>query len=89
MWRALHGIERPTRPTAQDAVAVMRAMGLDVGVERWRKALQTDHPREELIALVRVELCLPPERDPDIARALDEHPPPQDREVVTLWWDAR
>jgi hypothetical protein len=62
---------------------------MDVGVERWRKAMvQADLPREELITLVRVELCLPPERDPDIARALDDHPPPHDRDVVTMWWDA-
>ncbi|MFY9587996.1 MAG: class I SAM-dependent methyltransferase [Actinomycetota bacterium] len=88
LWRALHGIERPTRPTADDAVAVMRDLGLEVGVERWRKAMvQADLPREDLIKIVRVELCLPPERDPEIAKVLEEHPPPQDREVVTLWWD--
>jgi SAM-dependent methyltransferase len=88
LWRALHGIDRPTRPTADDAIALMRELGLDVAVERWRKPLlMTDLPREELVALVRVELCVPPERDPDVARALEEHPPPQDREVVTLRWD--
>ena len=90
LWRALHGIDRPTRPTADDAVAVMRELGLDVGVHRWRKPmLVTEHPHEDLVALVRVELCLPPERDADIARALEEHPPPRDREVVTLWRDRR
>ncbi len=88
LWRALHGIDRPSRPTADDVVTVMRELGLEVGADRWRKPLlMTALPREDLIAMVRVELCLPPERDPDIARALEEHPPPQDREVVTLWWD--
>ncbi len=88
LWRELHGIERPTRPTADDAVAAMAEFGLDVGVERWMKPmLTTGLPHEDLIALVRVELCLTAERDPDIARALEAHPPPTEREVVTLWWD--
>jgi SAM-dependent methyltransferase len=88
LWKELHGLERPTRPTADDALAAMAEFGLDVGVERWKKPLSTTgHSREDLIALTRVELCLPAERDPDIARALEAHPPPQEREVVTVWCD--
>ncbi len=43
---------------------------------------------QEQVEMTRVDLCLPAERAGDVARALAEHPPPIDREVVTLWWDA-
>jgi hypothetical protein len=36
--------------------------------------------------MTRVALCLPPEREADVARALSKNPPPTSREIVTLWW---
>ena len=87
IWRALHGIERPTRPTADDAIAVLADHGIEVRVDRWMHGL-ADTPHEDLVAMTRRALCLPADRDPDVARALSEHPPPSSREHVTLWWDA-
>lgn len=85
LWRALHGIDRPTRPTADDAVAVLSAMGLEVGREdlevppRWREVTP------ELVAFARRRLCLSAERDAEIAALLEEHGRPPQR-VVALWW---
>ena len=88
LWKALQGLDRPTRPTAVDAVAAIRETGIDPKVEIWPRPM-TFHAGsvEERIATVRVDLCLPPERDADIARALAEHPPPEARNIATIWWD--
>jgi hypothetical protein len=39
--------------------------------------------------MVRVDLCLSADRDAEIARVLEAHPPPRERGIVTLWWDVR
>jgi hypothetical protein len=84
LWEHFHGVPRPTRPTARDAAAVLRDLGLDVDLEefdappRW-----TDHEHDELVAFTRRRLCLPAERDPEVAALL---PPINPRPHVTLWW---
>jgi SAM-dependent methyltransferase len=88
LWKALHGIDRPTRPTIDDLVAVLTEVGIEAQVERWMRATpMKDTPHEEEVAMIRVALCLPEERDPEVARALQEHPAPTEREITTLWWD--
>ncbi|HUP70553.1 MAG TPA: class I SAM-dependent methyltransferase [Acidimicrobiales bacterium] len=85
LWEHFHGVARPTRPTASDAAAVLRALGYDVGLEaydappRWH----ADH-REEMVAFTRRRLCLGAERDAEVAALLEPSPGP--RPQVTLWW---
>ncbi|GAB3579965.1 hypothetical protein GCM10027445_49410 [Amycolatopsis endophytica] len=96
LWRHFHGIERPTGPTADDAAAALRELGLDPEVVRWRKEAKPEYAHfDELVDVTRRRLCLPPERADDVADALrglgvDEGTPPDlgssGREVVTLSW---
>ncbi len=88
LWRSLHGLERPTSPTAEDARAVLDEMGLDVGSEeshtRW------DRPgddRAEVVAMFRRRLCVGPERDSEIEDVLELEATGPTRRILTLWWD--
>jgi hypothetical protein len=66
----------------------MVELGLTAGAERWQKPLShADMTFDEHVVMTRRDLCLPPERDGDVAEVLRKHPPPASREVVTLWWD--
>jgi SAM-dependent methyltransferase len=88
LWRAIHGIDRPTRPVAGDALAVLDEAGIRVSVERWmRPTPMKDEPIDELAAWVRDALCVTADRDPDIVEALRSHPAPDEREIATIWWD--
>jgi SAM-dependent methyltransferase len=84
LWEHFHGVVRPTGPTAEDALAVLRDLGLDVGFEaydvppRWLCGQDQD-----LVAFARRRLCLPAERDPEVAAWLE---PPRPRRHVALWW---
>lgn len=90
LWRDLHGWAPPDAPTVADAVDVLADLGYDVGVERWSDdSLGARLEGDELVAFVRRRLCLPANRDPDVRAALDAHPPPQQRRLVTLWWDGQ
>lgn len=101
LWERFHDLAWPDGPTATDAEEMCRDLGFDVGAEE-RDASDDDPAgggfprRDDAVALVRRRLCLPPERDPDVAEALGDRlrerdglwsAGPHERTVVTLWWD--
>jgi SAM-dependent methyltransferase len=98
LWLHFHDLERPHRPTAEDAAAALRELGIDVLAERAVRRSRSGgfERREDAIAIVRRRLCLPSDRDEEIAAALGprlaEHDGawssgPEEQTVVTLWWD--
>jgi SAM-dependent methyltransferase len=87
LWVHFWNVERPTGPTADDAIAVLVEAGIEPAVERWtRPGRAVD--RAARVASLRKYLCLPAERDPEIDALLGDDPMPAG-EVVTLWWDGR
>ncbi len=96
LWRRFHGLERPQGPVADDAVAALRTLGLEVAREDWTIRQGGSFERfEDLVAFTRRRLCLPAERDPEIAAALEPlsvrddagfRMAPLHRPVVTLSW---
>ncbi len=88
LWQELHGIGRPSGPTARDALAVLVESGLDVQAEHWERPLvRSGIDRADWVAFARRRLCVGAERDPEIDALLDpDHEGPL-RQSVTLWWD--
>jgi SAM-dependent methyltransferase len=97
LWKAMHGLDRPDGPTAQDAVAVLREAGLDPRTEAWQRPPRPEYPSfAEFVRVTRQRLCLPPERTDELAGVLVELGVDPDHprdlsvagpDVVTLWWD--
>ena len=101
LWERFHGLHRPQGPTAEDAVAAIREIG--VTPHRRDRREEENHPagggftrKDDAVALVRRRLCLSAARDPDVQAALGtrlrEHrgrwsAGPQEQEIVTIWWD--
>jgi SAM-dependent methyltransferase len=98
LWVRFHGLDRPSRPTADDAEAALRELGAPVQRE--------DHVvppvptgfsrREDAVAFIRRRLCLPADRDPEVEDALGDRlrerdglwsTGPLSQRLVTLWWD--
>jgi SAM-dependent methyltransferase len=87
-WRALHGLEQPLSPTAEDAIAVVAAHGFEPQQRRsFRNVQMIGELGDDRVARIARRLCLRPDRVPELRQLLAEIPPPGDREVVTLWWD--
>jgi SAM-dependent methyltransferase len=71
LWRRFHDLERPTGPTADDAVAALEALGLEVARQDWDNQDRFGFDDfDELVAFTRRRLCLPADRDPEVAEAL-------------------
>lgn len=87
LWRHFHGQDRPDGPTS----ALFREVLAELGIEaRWTSWERLDLFRggdpAEVLAFTRRRLCLPADRDPEIAAQLarlDEGPSPT---ATTLWW---
>jgi SAM-dependent methyltransferase len=90
-WRHFWGLERPEGPVADDFVAVVRALGWHPSATR-RSRPAEDDPFSDPARAVRTtrrRLCLPPERDHEIAAFLADHPLPWPRDVVTVHWSGQ
>ncbi len=82
LWERFHDLHRPRPATTDDAVEVLRELGIGPTVTRWER---TTPPRQDPAWVAR-RLCLPAERVPEVAAALDELVRP--RIAATLTWPA-
>jgi SAM-dependent methyltransferase len=99
LWRHFHNLERPSGPTADDAVSALRELGVEPEVIRWHKEPSPEYERfDELVDVTRRRLCLPAERAGEVSDALrglgvDESTPPDlgssGRDLVTMSWHPR
>jgi len=97
LWMRMHTLVRPTGPTAGDAVNVLHEVGIFPTVERFARPPRPGYASlDDLVAVTRRRLCLPPGRDKELRHALlslgvDPADPrdlqPPDSTLVTLWWD--
>jgi SAM-dependent methyltransferase len=73
LWWRFHRLERPAGPGADDAVAALEALGLQVARQDWESRDRFGFDDfDELVAFTRRRLCLPADRDPEVAAALLE-----------------
>jgi precorrin-6B methylase 2 len=88
LWRVMHGIERPTRPTANDLLDVVAELDIKANVEWWQLPPPPHaHSRAELLASVARRVCVPESRYAELDAAIGEHYVTAPRDVATIWWD--
>ncbi len=97
LWKMFHDLERPVAPIAGDLVEILSAMDVaDLRAEYWanvgdRVAADGSDSEslEQRAELVAQRLCLPADREPDVAAALADIDPGYHRDVVTISWTPR
>ncbi len=94
LWRHFWALERPTGPTADDALAVitqaLAPTGAQATLQTW-----TDDGTQRLgglswaqqVEFMRIRLCLTADRDDELAQVMAAQGPPSPRQVATIWWD--
>lgn len=90
LWRHFWDLQRPVRPSADDLLALIRALGHDAHMEVWRDpdfGHRSPMSEADRLRFTRIRLCLPADREVEVAQALRELPPEPPRELATIWWD--
>lgn len=97
LWETFHGLTRPEGPTVEDCVAALRELAIEPARDqRPQEGAGWFERREDAVALIRRRLCLPADRDQEVAAALGDRLVERDGMwsagppggiVVTLWWD--
>lgn len=87
-WQHFWGLDRPVGPSADDFVAVLRELGFDPETTVSPRAPLSGGAADpgELVSTTRRRLCLPPDRDDEIALWLARNPPRFVDEVATVRW---
>lgn len=86
MWKHFWDLDRPTRPTAHDAFAVVESTGVPARVELFDTVIEPRPVTDRDVEFTRIRLCLTADRDPEIRRYMEEHPVTV-RQMATIWWD--
>ena len=90
LWKQFWGLDRPTRPTAEDVAEIARALGFDAHLDLWQDetwGARVTLPDDERVRFARIRLCLTQDRDAEVAAALIAQSDARPREVATIWWD--
>ena len=90
LWREFWGLERPIGPTSDDCLAVIRDAGIHATIETWNDdtvSARSKLTTEEQAHYMRIRLCLPPDREPEVAAFLARAGDPAPRSTATIWWD--
>jgi SAM-dependent methyltransferase len=88
LWRHFWDLDRPDGPTADDAFAVVRELGIDAHIEHWARPPTSRHTdRSEIVAFTRRRLCLTADRDAEVDAAMGNELSFAPRSLATIWWD--
>lgn len=87
LWDRFWGITRPTEPSADLFVEVLRELGYAPHEQRFeRRQRGPSRDRAEHVAFVRRRLCLTADRDPEIDAALGpDWPAPSSTALAVAW----
>jgi len=86
IWEHFWGLERPTSPTASDALDVVQSIGIDARLELFDVSSAPKPVTDEDVEFTRIRLCLQASRDAEVRDYLEAHPV-TGRSLATLWWD--
>jgi SAM-dependent methyltransferase len=88
-WRHFWRLERPEVPTPSNLLAVLEEMGVDASSEQWVGPARTPVSPEQAAHFLRIRLCLPAAREPEVLEYVRAHRAPAPRALTTIWWDTK
>lgn len=88
LWRHFHHQDRPDGPTTADFLDVTTELGFDAQVETFhRVAVFASAAPDVVLSFNRRRLCLPVQREHEVAAAMRQLPTAGPATASTVWWD--
>jgi SAM-dependent methyltransferase len=89
LWKHFWKLERPTGPSYLDLLEVIKEQGFDPKVETWQGELRSTIDADQAAEFMRIRLCLPKSRLPEVKDLLANPKSQYVREIATIWWDKK
>jgi len=86
-WQHFWGLERSSSPTHLDLFEVVGEMGFDARLEEWHGSMRVEPNLDQAAQYMRVRLCLPREREPEVREFLAAQRPVTEIALAAVWWD--
>jgi SAM-dependent methyltransferase len=86
LWEHFWGVVRPSGPTADDAISVLREIGIEPEVATFTAPARRLADFDAEVEQARRHVCLPPERADEVAALLQRQGPPVARQLYALCW---
>ena len=86
-WKFFWNLDRPSSPTPQDLIQVLKEMGINAQLQLWEGKLRQERNLDDAVRFTRIRLCLPESREHEVRQFLENHPPSETRSLATIWWD--
>jgi hypothetical protein len=86
-WKHFWKLDRPSDPSSEDLLNVIREIGISASIQYWSGPLRDRVDIDQDADFLRIRLCLPLERLPEVREFLLANPVPSQREIATIWWD--
>lgn len=86
-WEHFWNLQRPTNPTAELALEVVREAGFNPSIEYFEDTPRIVVDPARAVELMRIRLCLTADRDAEIAEFMATRAAAGLRQLATIWWD--
>ena len=86
-WKHFWNISRPTQPTAEDFMNVLKELKIDAKIQYFNGPILLDKVIAEFEKPLRIRLCLPESRNEEVKAFYSENPLPTTRDLAVIWWD--
>lgn len=87
LWKHFWNLNRPTNPTPENLMQVLRELGINAHLELWDGSMRTESDIESQAQFSRIRLCLPENRESEVLDFLRIQPKVAIRKLATIWWD--
>ncbi len=86
-WMHFWKLERPTKPSPDDLIAVLTNLGIKANLELWTGPKLRAIDLVDEIKFLRIRLCLDSSRDFEIREFIENQEIKPFRALATIWWD--
>jgi SAM-dependent methyltransferase len=86
-WKHFWDLDRPTKPTPEDLMAVLLEMGITPEIKYFSAEMRNEKNLEDAAKFMRIRLCLPVDREDEVRDFFAKHGAPATRELAVIYWD--
>lgn len=87
MWNHFWHLSRPTEPSADLLLQIIRELGFIAKIEKWSGEMRGEIDLDQAAEFNRIRLCLPKARLSEVRTFMESNPPKKERALATIWWD--